>query len=542
MDLKYVNGTILTMDNGKTADAVWTHDGLIRAVGTREEIDALAPDAKEIDLEHRVMLPAFIDPHSHLSSYAASLLQVALDGCSSGEEIGQRIAAFRQANHVADGEWILAKGYDHNLLPGARHPSLAQIDSWAPENPLAIQHASGHFGLFNSRALAAFGITVQTPSPEGGRILQSGGKLTGGLEENAFFTYMKKTPLPGMEALVQAYQQAQRNYASYGITSVQEGYAVGQMVPLYQGLLAAKALFLDVTAYAAPADADAWFTAFPASIKQYDRHLRLGGYKIFLDGSPQGRTAWMRTPYCNPDNAETASADSGSTGADSGYCGYGTMQDEEVLQAIRMASAHQMQILAHCNGDAAAKQYLDCLQKVNETTPVSALRPVMIHAQLVGIDQLPQLAALSVIPSFFVAHVYHWGDIHIRNFGPDRAAQISPAASAARLGLPFTFHQDTPVIAPDMMETVWCAVNRLTGSGVLLGAQERITPQMALEAITSHAAYQYFDEAGKGTITAGKVADFVILDQNPLTVPPQELRNIRVCRTIRRDEVIYERP
>ena len=163
----------------------------------------------------------------------------------------------------------------------------------------------------------------------------------------------------------------------------------------------------------------------------------------------------------------------------------------------------------------------------------------MIHAQLVGRDQLPRLKALGMIPSFFVAHVYHWGEVHVKNFGLERAEHISPAGTACALGIPFTFHQDSPVIRPNMMETVWCAVNRRTKTGRLLGEEERISTLEALKAVTVYAAYQYFEEDRKGSLAVGKAADFVILGQDPLTADPMALRDIPVLETIKDGRTIW---
>lgn len=525
MQTIYTNGTIITMSARHTAEAVLTENGIIKAAGSPDEIRHIASGAETVDLKGCTMLPAFIDPHSHFSSYASSFLQVSLTDSADFSEIAGRIRQFIAKNRIRPGEWVIANGYDHNTLAEKCHPTLALLDACAPDNPLILQHASGHMGVFNSSALKALGVSADTPSPEGGRIELSDGRLTGRMEENAFFTYMKKAPMADAKALTGAYKKAQEGYASYGITSIQEGMAVRQMIPLYQNLLKNHLLYLDLTAYAAMPDAQALYDAFPEADGRYDGHLRLGGLKIFLDGSPQGRTAWMRTPYRNQDPP---------------YRGYGTMKDEDVRAAVEYAVQHRRQILAHCNGDAAAQQYIDAVRKVSESGgDPAAIRPVMIHAQLLGLDQLPQVRALGIIPSFFIAHVFHWGDIHIRNFGFERAAKISPAASTLQNGIRFTFHQDTPVIEPDMLETIWCAVNRLTKSGVLLGADERIPVMEALKAVTVNAAYQYFDESVKGTIEPGKYADFVILDENPLAVPPEKIRTIRILKTIKSGNVIF---
>ena len=166
--------------------------------------------------------------------------------------------------------------------------------------------------------------------------------------------------------------------------------------------------------------------------------------------------------------------------------------DEETAACIRKSLLEHQQLLAHCNGDAAAEQYLTQFEKVvRELKVEDTLRPVMIHAQLVQKEQLERMKPLQMIPSFFAAHVWHWGDVHIENFGLQRASLISPLQDAQQLGLPFTLHTDTPVIAPNLMESIWCAVVRRTRNGVLLGPKERIDVYEALRAITLYAAWQY---------------------------------------------------
>ncbi|MEG2008753.1 MAG: amidohydrolase [Oscillospiraceae bacterium] len=521
----YYNGSILTMEERTRPEALLTEDGLIAEIGDLSALSAHAGDAERIDLAGRTLMPAFLDAHSHFSSYATSFLQVSLEDCACLDEIALRIEDFIVENRPAAGEWITCRGYDHNSLAEKCHPELAFVDACAPKNPMVLQHSSGHVGVFNSLALAQLGVTPDTPAPAGGLIAKEDGALTGYMEENAFFTYLKKVPMADMDALMQAFEKAQAGYASHGISTIQEGMAVTQLVPLYKLLLSRDMLKLDVVGYADMKDADAVFAAFPESNQKYSRHFKLGGYKIFLDGSPQGRTAWMKTPYAG----------------EADYCGYGTLSDGEVLADLRLAAARHMQLLAHCNGDAAAQQYIDAVAAASREADVAALRPVMIHAQLLARDQLASVKSLGIIPSFFIGHVFHWGDVHLKNFGTERAAGISPAASAAARGILFTFHQDTPVTEPNMLESVWCAVNRVTKDGVLLGADERISVYDALKAVTINTAYQYFEEQEKGSLRVGKHADFVILDQNPLTVPPMSIRDISVLATIKDDNVVFSK-
>ncbi|MEG1560412.1 MAG: amidohydrolase [Clostridia bacterium] len=525
MQKLYYNGIILTMEGSSLPEAVLTEDGIIAAVGDYNTLLAISKNAEKIDLAGKTMLPAFIDPHSHFSSYATSFLQVSLEKCTTFSEISQRIQKFISANNISDGQWVICRAYDHNSLIEKRHPDLALLDACAPNNPLVLQHASGHVGVFNSIALRELCVTAETLSPVGGIIGHENGALTGYMEENAFFTYLKKVPMADMNALMSAFEKAQYGYAAQGISTIQEGMAVGQLIPLYKMLLSRDILKLDLVAYADMKDETAVFTAFPESVQKYNGHFKIGGYKIFLDGSPQGCTAWMKTPYLG----------------ETDYYGYGTMKDGEVVSAVSRAAENNMQILAHCNGDAAAQQYIDAIKMVSIKADIKKLRPVMIHAQLLAEEQLLDVKSLGIIPSFFVAHVFHWGDVHIKNFGAKRAAKISPAGSALKRDIVFTFHQDTPVIEPNMLETVWCAVNRVTKNGTLLGADERISVYDALKAITINAAYQYFEENKKGSISIGKHADFVILDKNPLTVESIEIRDISVISTIKDDKVLFSK-
>ena len=528
MDILFTNGTIRTMEReSPSAQALLVRDGRVAAVGSLAAVeDQAGIDVRRVDLAGRTLLPSFLDAHSHFTAVANQFLQADLSGCRSWADIQNRIRDYIRRERVPAGQWVTAQGYDHNQLSECRHPDRACLDAAAPENPVVICHQSGHMGVFNTAALERLGVTGDTPCPAGGVIGQACGVPTGYMEENAFLEFQKRVPMMPLEAFLGAYRKAQDLYASHGITTVQEGVLRRELVPLYQALLADGSLKLDVVAYGDEEGVAAARQAIPDSARRYQGHFRLGGYKMFLDGSPQGRTAWLRQPY----QGEAA------------YRGYGTLTDAQVLDMVRRAGAEGVQLLAHCNGDAACAQYLAALETAaGEGVDLAAMRPVMIHAQLLGRDQLPAVKRLGVIPSFFVAHVYHWGDTHWENLGPGRADRISPAGAAAELGIPFTFHTDAPVIPPDLLETVWCAANRVTRSGRLLGAEERVDVHTALKAVTANAAFQYFEERDKGTLSPGKRADLVILDRDPLAVPPEELRDIRVLETWKDGAAIFRR-
>ena len=516
----YFGGPIVTLEEPRYAQALVERGGRIAYVGDREEAERLAgPGARRVDLEGRALLPAFVDPHSHLLACAYARLQVPLGECAGWGEIADRLSRHVQERGVPPGAWVKGTGYDQNALAEGAAPDRFCLDRACPHNPVVIQHASGHAGVFNTLALERLGVL----DGDCGLERDGQGELTGRGEENPFLDLLGRIPMDGLEDVLRAFQGAQEEYASHGVTTAQEGLLQPVMAPVYQEILRRGLLYLDVNAYAPPADYDRLRGQFAQEVSASPGTFRVAGMKIFLDGSPQGGTAWVREPYAG------------------GGCGTSTMTDGQVLSAFRQALDRDAQLLAHCNGDRAAEQYLTLLAQAEREAGKKLSRPVMIHAQLLGLDQLERVKALGVIPSFFVAHVYHWGEIHVKNFGLDRAGRISPAGSALSWCIPFTFHQDSPVIPPDMLETIWCACVRRTKAGRVLGAEERIPVEAALRAVTQTAAHQYGLERELGTLRLGKRADFVLLSGDPLRTPPEELKKLQVERTIRCGRTIWSR-
>ena len=516
----YFGGPIVTLEEPRYAQALVERGGRIAYVGDREEAERLAgPGARRVDLEGRTLLPAFVDPHSHLLACAYARLQVPLGECAGWGEITDRLSRHVQERGVQPGEWVKGTGYDQNALAEGAAPDRFCLDRACPNNPVVIQHASGHAGVFNTLALERLGAL----NGDCGLERDGQGELTGRGEENPFLDLLGRIPMDGLEDVLRAFQGAQEEYASHGIATAQEGLLQPVMAPVYREILRRGLLYLDVNAYVPPADYDRLRGQFVQGVSDSPGIFQVAGMKIFLDGSPQGGTAWVREPYAG------------------GGCGTSTMTDGQVLSAFRQALDRDAQLLAHCNGDRAAEQYLTLLAQAEREAGKKLCRPVMIHAQLLGLDQLERVKALGVIPSFFVAHVYHWGEIHVKNFGLDRAGRISPAGSALAWGIPFTFHQDSPVIPPDMLETIWCACVRRTKTGRVLGAEERIPVEAALRAVTQTAALQYGLERELRTLRPGKRADFVLLSGDPLRTPPEELKKLQVERTIQRGRTIWSR-
>ena len=518
----YYHGEILTMDGSPPPEAVLVKDGLIAKTGSFRALSRMPADER-IDLKGAALLPGFIDAHSHITSLAASLRAVSLADCRCFEDIVAALASFIKTYRPAPGSWIFGFGYDHNTLREHAHPTAAVLNKASESYPILVTHASGHMGVCNSLALRTLGVTAASADPPGGKIgRDASGEPDGYLEEAAFMACQKSFPQPDAAERKALLSRAQDVYFSYGITTAQDGLLTGDSCALLADAAGTGELKIDVVGYADLVSKDTFLPQYPDFLRRYCGRFKIGGYKIFLDGSPQGKTAWMSSPYLTGGN------------------GYPAHSDEEVLSFVQTACCDEMQLLAHCNGDAACEQYLSCSEAVLSRRTSPSLRPVMIHAQTVRDDQLSRMKLLCMIPSYFAAHVYYWGDVHIQNLGEPRAAKISPVGSTARRHMPFTLHQDSPVIPPNMLETVWCAVNRQTRAGVLLGPEQAVSPFIALCGVTVFGAYQYFEEQTKGTIAPGKVADFVILGDNPLRCPSNRIKDIRVIRTVKAGQTVYQ--
>lgn len=537
--IAYYNGEIITVNpNNDVVDGILIENGLILAVGSKKEIFALADEtAKRIDLNGKTMLPGLIDPHGHIVAVAQTLLLLDFSVCNSKDEILKRIENKLKHTPTNDGEWIIGFGYDHTKFSDSQHPTKFDLDAVSSEVPIFISHASGHLAVANSAALKKLGYAGDDYQvPEGGvvRTVSPDSKEPNGiLEENACLNPEKKKliPAPSFEALIDAVSKAQDIYAAYGITTAQDA-SVDQHI--HQLLLAAAnagKLKIDIVGHAVQNVTFKLLNDASNPKREYVKHYKLLGGKTWLDGSPQGKTAWLTKPYFEPPKGEKKD-----------YCGYGTQSDAVVIDYFKGCIERSIQVNVHTNGDAAADQFIRCYDKaLHETKRGDDLRPVMVHAQTVREDQLDKMKKLGIIPTFFLDHIWYWGDYHYESvLGPERANRISPAASARNRGMNFTLHQDPPVKMPDQIFAMHNAVNRQTAKGRVLGEDQRISVMDAIRAVTINGAYQYFEEDIKGSLEKGKYADLVILDMNPLKVETSQIKNIRVLQTIKQGKVVFQ--
>lgn len=545
-DAIWFGGPIISVDaKMPRAEAVAVKDGRIVAVGRKAAIMKAEAGSATIlhDLAGKTLVPGFVDAHGHLTGVGVQALSANLLPPPDGpaQSIGQIQTIMRDfiATSPVVKQYGVAIGfnYDDSQLAEKRAPNRQELDAISTDIPIILTHQSGHLGAYNSKALAMAGVTADSANPDGGVILrEADGKTPSGvLEENAHNAALAKlfprlTPADAMRII----SASQAIYAANGYTTVQEGRADPGTLALLTGAARAKKLNLDVVAYPdLVMNAKNPALTGPLMSLSYADHFRIGGVKLTFDGSPQGKTAWFTKPYLHVPEGQKPT-----------YNGYPTFpKTGEAAGWVDMAYKNNWQLLIHANGDAAIDELIAIAGAAAKANPGSDRRTVMIHGQYLRADQIPGLKALDIFPALFPMHTFYWGDWHRESVaGPERAAFISPTGSVLKAGMKFSIHHDAPVTFPNSMRVYDSAVNRTTRSGYVLGPDQRISPMVALQAMTIWPAYQHFEEAEKGSISVGKLADLVVLDANPLTVKPATIKDIKVIETVKGGKRVYLRP
>ncbi|MEC9223787.1 MAG: amidohydrolase [Pseudomonadota bacterium] len=534
-DLIFFGDNIITMDNSKVT-AVAVRGDRIVATGDQAEIIQLQDDSTRlVELGDRALLPGFIDAHGHFGAVATSsaLLDLSSPPVGTVETIDDIVTAIQnwiENNDVPDGQLIYGFGYDDSLLAEQRHPNRDDLDRASTSHPIVIRHVSGHLNAANSMALAQSRITAESQSPQGGVIRRrsDSDEPIGVMEETAMGL------LPGYGALIseeqgwQLRRDAAEIYSSYGITTIQDSNVSVAYVNALKARAREEAFPVDIVAYIMGNPLSDIELGQVSQDAEYVGGVRIGGVKFILDGSPQGRTAWMSQPY-----------NEGPPGVDADYVAYPSYDPEAYQARVDNLLERHVPVLAHANGDQAIERMIDGIADAVEGEAIPDHRSVIIHAQLIRADQLDRVKELGIIPSYYSAHPFFWGDWHRLSFGDERAGFISPVRATINRDIPFTVHNDSPIVPPDMMRLVSITVNRQTRSGYILGPEQRATVMEALYAITQGAAYQYFEEDEKGSITSGKRADLVILETNPLAVDPAQLADVKIAETFARGVSVY---
>jgi predicted amidohydrolase YtcJ len=552
-------------------EALVVRNGRISFVGAQEDATKEAgKGAKSVDLEGKTMLPGFIDTHGHFIVAGKNLVDADLFNTRDIPDLLSRMRA--QVGKVPQGGWIVGFGYQARNMTEKRPPTIEELDSVSKDRPVMVVDSSGHLGSLNSAAYRAAGISADTPNPTGGVFERKadGRSLAGPAEETALNAVREKRPDFTGELADRVVTGAERLWAQYGQTTAMEcGLGLGNDdISLVRNAIDKQLLKLDLyicakdsatnaTIAAARKIASTYANAESGSLRErqdrlveqantstidsaelllearpdldrrYVNRVRLGGIKFWLDGSID--TAWFSEPYAtNPP---------GKTGV---YSGYQQIPDEVLDEAFERYWASPLQINMHMNGDAAADQAIRAIEKAIAKHGRIDHRPVFVHGSFLRPDQIERLGKIGAIPSFLSSSLVSGGDGVVQLWGKERAEHAMPAATLQAKGLPYTLSHDAPITpVPWILPLVDASVNRISKSGALIGAAERVSAYDALRAVTSTAAYQIKEERTKGTLEVGKLADLVILERNPLKVDSKAIKDIRVLETIKEGVSIF---
>lgn len=531
-------GTIITMDGEQPqlAQALVERGGTIEFVGSEPAARrAAGAGALDHDLHGATLLPGFIDAHSH---FAVALQSAGGFDLSDPEQaryadvpgLIAAIKGYAEAKAIPAGGWVIVWQYDQEKLAEHRHVSRQELDAAFPDRKVALLHVSLHGLVANSAALAAVGIDEATPVPQGGIMPKDeSGKLTGLLFEQAMYLALPKLPQPSEADKLAAIDAAQQRYMRTGYTHAQDGATQPADLAFLTSPAARDRLKIDLALLP-------FYTNLPALLSQpdpgfgrYQGHVKLQGIKFVLDGSPQARTAFFTRDYAN-----------GSPDGKHPWHGQPVMDEAKFQAMARQANDRGWQLFVHANGDAA----IDMAVRGFDTLGIKAAdnrRPIVIHSQFMRPDHIAAYARIGVGPAFFSNHTYYWADVHRGNFPADFVAFISPFKAARAAGLTPSNHSDFPVTQLDTMAMLWSSMARTSLSGVVSGPDQQLTAYEGLKALTTGPAWQIYEENRKGRLRKGLLADFVVLDRNPLTTPLGQIRNIKVLETVKEGRTIWRR-
>jgi predicted amidohydrolase YtcJ len=375
-------------------------------------------------------------------------------------------------------------------------------------------------------------IDENTETPEGGVInrMPNSNAPAGLLMEMAYIPVFGKLPQPSETDMLKLLKPAQMMYASNGYTQAVEGFTHIKDMDFLKKAAIEGNFFIDIISLPGFTEMDKWLNNAEYPFGKYDHHLKFGGGKFTLDGSPQGKTAYMSAPYLT-----------GGPGGEENWVGNTSIPRDKLAEMAKKMVDNNIQINFHANGDAAIDDAIYAIENAG-ITAASDKRPIIIHSQFQRPEHLDQYVKIGITPSYFTNHTFFWGDVHINNVGVEKAGFISPIKSAHALGLVTSNHSDFNVTPLDPFFMMWTAMKRETRSGKVLGEDQIVDTYTALQNLTSGPAYQFFEENRKGKIKVGLLADFVILDTDPLKVNNvDDIKMIQVVETIKEGNSIFKK-
>jgi hypothetical protein len=540
-DAIYFGGDIITMESKEAqyAEAVAIKDGKIIFVGSKAEAEKFHGATTEMkDLEGKTLLPGILDAHSHYYNSLLVASQCQLYAPPSGPakdvaSIVETLKQFAKSNAIPKGQMIIGYGYDDNVMPNNQLLNRDDLDKAFPDNPVRVDHVSMHGCVLNSMAMKYYGISAATMTPPGGVIVRKPGtnEPYGLIMETAFLPIVAKEEKLTPEQEIEASKKGQMLYAQAGITTAQEGATHLPQIQTIKRVSETGANIIDIIAYPFITDVDGIVKENPvAAWGKYNNGFKIGGVKITIDGSPQGRTAYFSTPYLT-----------GGPGGEKDWKGELTFPKETVNQMVKKVFDMNVPLNLHCNGDASIYEFLSAYEFARNGDYSRPWNVTTIHSQFMRKDQIAKFVKYKVRPSFYTLHTYYFYEAHLKNRGLKEAQYISPMRDAINAGLQPTNHTDFVVAPLDQMMMLWSAVNRISRASAQVGTDQKVTPYEGLQAMTINVAAQYDEANSKGSLTSGKRADIVILDKNPIKVDPMAIKDIKIMETIKDGKSIYKK-
>ncbi len=523
-DTVVTRGNLLTMDSAMPkAEAMAIVGHHILAVGSNDDVaNLVGPNTTVIDAAGMTIVPGFIDGHSH---------PVAPENAVSANVNLPRIADVKEALHdqaanTPPGHWVRGVMYDDTKFEDGRPLNLHDLDEAVPDHPVFVLHRGGHTGVINSRAFEVAGITTNTPDPVGGKYYRENGGFSGKVAELAMNTLYEHGTWPVIDREVRqdAVRVASTRMAKFGLTSTTDAWGEGTNLVALQDARAADQLHFRVSFM--PYAADPVYQALKdAGIHSGfgDDKLRIGAVKFSADGSASERTMRMSTPYIGrPDD-------------------YGilTMTQDEIDAAVDDAVAHNFRIGVHANGDIAIDMVLNAYERVLKNYVGENPRYRIEHCSLVNPGLLTRIKKTGSIPFPFYTYAYFHGN-KWTEYGEEKMEHMFAHRSFLDYGIPVAPASDYPPGPFEPMMAIQSMVTRQDTRGRVWGPSQRISVSDAMRICTVHGAYSSFEENTKGSLMAGKLADFVILDKDPHSVDPQSIIDIKVVRTVMSGRTTYE--
>jgi predicted amidohydrolase YtcJ len=540
-DLVLRNGRLVTLEQGgPEAQALAARDGKIIAIGSNRAITVLTgPSTRVIDLRGRLAIPGFIEGHGHFTELGASKMKLDLRDAKNWDQIVAMVAA--AAREAKPGTWILGSGFhqskwDRPPEPNVRgFPVHERLSSVSPRNPVWLTHASGHAGFANAEALREAGVTKDTPDPAGSEILRdSKGNPTGLLNEGAqeLVERILDSRSRGEAETRKQIQLAERECLSKGITTFEDAGSSFATVDVFRKMAERGELRLRLWVMLRAPGSE--LTANLSKYRMIDvggDHLTVRAIKEYMDGALGSRGAWLLAPYTDlPEDAPNRS-------------GINTEKLADIRKTAELAISNGFQLCTHAIGDRANREVLDLYESVFHEHPDQRdLRWRIEHAQHLDPADIPRFAKLGVIAAMQAIHCTSDAPFVIARLGRERAeAGAYVWQKLMQSGAVVGNGTDTPVEDVDPIRCYYAAVTRRLKDGSTFFPDQRMSRMEALRSYTLNNAYAAFEEASKGSLAVGKLADVTVLSNDILTVPEDQIESAKVDYTIVGGKVVYQR-